>query len=422
MSPEALLATWARELRWKDVPVEVQERVENLLLDTIASSFAGRELALVARAEAAAEAFAGTSAASAVFVDAYRITSATICDVYRPGLCHVTPVVVPPLFALARKRGSSRDDLLAALTVGLELVPRLCRGLSYPELRRRGWHTPGVVGPIGAAAAAARLVGADPLQAMAHAAAQSAGTFVSLGTEAVKFNQARGAVAGLLATLAAEAGLEASSAWLTGSDGGLAASYGDGHVRQELTTGLGRDWELLRISLRRWPAASSVQSLIDAVLELAARRVEAGDVRALSISLAPAAYEVSGERLWTDTLGAMQSARWVAAATLHDRDWWLESSGPGRTGDPTVGRFASERVTVAADGALAGAALRLEVALASGDTLSLVRQTAPGDPDQPLSRDQIEAKLRRAAPGRAEDVLAELASDDPAKLLAVVSR
>lgn len=417
MSPEGALATWARELRWEDVPAPVQMRVEDLLLDAVASSFAGRDLALVARAETAAKAFAGASPAAAVFVDAYRITAATICDVYRPGLCHVTPVVVPPLLAVARERGSSREELLAALTVGVELVPRLCGGLSYAELRRNGWHSPGVVGPVGAAAAVARLLGADPLHAMAHGAAQSAGTFVSLGTEGVKFNQARGAVSGLLAALVAEAGLEASSLWLTGTDGGLAAAYGDGHVRDELSAGLGSRWELLQISLRRWPAASSAQSMIDAVLELAGRGVRPDDVRRLTVTLAPQAYGVSGDRSWADTLGAMQSAQWIAATTLTDHDWWLESSSPERIGDVLLGQFASEKVAVEADETLEGAALRLEVGLTSGESFSLVRDTAPGDPDQPLSREELEAKLRRAAPDRADDLLAALNDDDPAVLL-----
>jgi hypothetical protein len=36
-----------------------------------------------------------TSLAGAVGLNAFQITVNTMCDVYRPGLCHITPEVVP---------------------------------------------------------------------------------------------------------------------------------------------------------------------------------------------------------------------------------------------------------------------------------------------------------------------------------------
>ena len=202
---EVALAEWVSALDWESVPPRVQDTVTNMLLDAVASSVAGRTQGLVSRATGVASSFAGDgSPAARAFVDAYATTSATLCDVYRPGLCHVTPVVVPVLLALTDERDVSGPQFLAALTVGLEVTVRLSQALGYPAMRERGWHSPGVVGTVGAAAAGARLMGLDAERcghAMAHGAAQAAGTFAGLGTEAVKFNQARGATAGLLAAL-----------------------------------------------------------------------------------------------------------------------------------------------------------------------------------------------------------------------------
>ncbi len=393
MSIEREIAEWAASLEWEELPGGSRERVETVHLDALASGFAGATQQLAGRAARVASRFAADSDAALTFARAYEITAATLCDVYRPGLCHVTPVVLPPLEALTE--GRSNEDFLAAFTVGLEVTTRLCLALDYPSLRERGWHSPGVAGPVGAAAAVARLLRLDAdgmLNAMAHGAAQSAGTFAALGTEAVKFNQARAATAGLLAGLAAEAGLAASPFWLTAEDGGMVHSYVDGGAPEELVRELGTRWELEQISLRRWPAASSVQSLIEVCLEL---DVNPQEIAALEVELSPRAYEVSGDRGWETPLAAQQSARWVAACTLLDGDWWLEHSAHERLSDTRVASLA-ERISVAASPDVTGGGVRVRVRRTNGEELLDARAGASGDPDRPLSRADVEAKLARA--------------------------
>jgi 2-methylcitrate dehydratase PrpD len=358
--------------------------------------------------------------AGTAFLAGYAITSATACDVYRPGLCHVTPVTVPPLLTLAEDGDRGVYD---ALTVGLELTTRLLVALNYPKLRGRGWHAPGVAGPVGGAAAAARLLRLDAAgvaNAMAHGALQSAGTFAALGTEGVKFTQARAAVASLLAALMARSGVAASPAWLTAGDGGLASTYTEDARPELLLDELGERWELSRISLRRWPAASSVQSLIDVCLRAG---VDAADVRSLQVQLGPAAFEVSGDRLWRTPLEAQQSARWVAAAVLTDGDWWLEHCEQARLGDRRIDALA-RRVEVVAAPELAAAAVRTRIELGDGTVVEDGRDTAPGDPDEPLTREQIEGKLRRAARSAgldADEILAAVDGCEFAKLAGLLS-
>lgn len=380
---EREVAVWAASFRRGDGP---RDAVDLMYLDALASGAAGLTTELVRDVRPLATALGGE--VGTTFLAAYAITSATVCDVYRPGMCHVTPVVVPPLLALSSERD---DDFFAALTVGLELTTRLCVALNYPALRARGWHTPGVAGTIGAAAAAARLLRLDAdatRDAMAFGALQAAGTWAALGTEAVKFNQARGAVAGLLAALTARAGLHASDAWLTAPDGGLASTYTDDADPSALTDGLGERWELEQISLRRWPAASSVQSLIDVCSGL-------DEVETLRIELAPAAYQVSGDRPWRTPLEAMQSARWVAACVLTDRDWWLEHSST-RLGDSALDARARQ-IDVISNPALGPSAVRVAGTHTDGAPFAAERDAAPGDPERQLTREQVDEKLHRAA-------------------------
>jgi 2-methylcitrate dehydratase PrpD len=395
---ETTFAEWSSKLRWDSLPSGIQARVVDIVLDAAASGLAGRTQGLVGQITPVMRAFAGErSAAARAFVNAYAITSATLCDVYRPALCHVTPVVIPPLVAVAEDDDTTGRELLAAVAVGLETTVRLAQALDYPALRKRGWHSPGVVGTVGAAAAVARLLRLDATRsrnAMAHGAAQAAGTFSSLGTEGVKFNQARGAVAGLLAGRMGEAGLASAASWLTDPDGGMASAYAEGGDPDALTKDLDEHWELTNISLRRWPAASSVQSLIEVCLELDVPR---DNIERVEIELGADAYKVSGDRGWDVPLAAQQSARWVAAAVIHDRDWWLEQSWPARITDSEVGSFAAERIHVTSVDNLGQAGVRVHVQLSDGSRIALERKNAPGDPERPLTAAQIDAKTERAA-------------------------
>ena len=123
-------------------------------------------------------------------------------------------VVVPPALAIAERNGASGRALISAVAAGLETTVRVGLGTKYPAFRARGWHSPGVIGPFGGAAAAGKLLGLDAERqrnAFGLAGSQSAGTFAQWGTPTIKFHQSRGALSGLLAALLAEQGFTAST-------------------------------------------------------------------------------------------------------------------------------------------------------------------------------------------------------------------
>src|SRR5918996_72442 len=101
------------------------------------------------------------SLAGATLANGYKTPAVTVCDIHRPTLCHVTPEVVPPALAVAEQRDLGGRDLLVAIAAGLETVVRVGAGMRYPSMRARGWHSPGVIGPFGGAAAVGSLLGLD---------------------------------------------------------------------------------------------------------------------------------------------------------------------------------------------------------------------------------------------------------------------
>jgi 2-methylcitrate dehydratase PrpD len=402
---DAELGRFAAGLAWRDLPSATRARVLEIWVDAVANAIAGRRAATTHTVEHLARTLAGPGEATVVgggtasmtgaaLVNGLQITAFTMCDVYRPALCHVTPEVLPALLAVAEQRGTSGEQLMAALAVGLEVTVRLGRGIDYPRFRGYGWHAPGVIGTIGAAAAAARLLGLDDAgvgRAVGLGVSQAGGTFAALGTPAVKFHQARGAVSGLWAALFAAEGLGGSDRAISHPDGGLLCAFAGGGDPEAIVDGLGQRWELEQISLRRWPAASSLQSLVACLL--AADDDGWDGVANVEVALPRTSYEMCAEMGWDDELSAMQSARFVTAAVLRERRCWIDLFDHTHRTDPELARFARDKVSVRRDPDLAASGAEIAVLRTGRPPVTARWETVPGEPTDPLPRALIRDKL-----------------------------
>src|SRR5690349_24508722 len=247
------LAEFSAALSYDAIPPHVREHCRNVLLDTIACAVAGHQGEETGQIAALAGGLAQShetsviggdrlSLAGATLLNGYLVTAVTMCDIHRATLTHVTPEVVPPALAIAERDNTSGRDLLVALAAGLEVTTRVGLGLDYPEFRKRGWHGPGVIGPVGAAAAVGKLIGLDGermAKAYALAGSQAAGTFAAWGTPTVKFHQCRGALSGLMAALLAQQNFVATREFLSATDGGLYKTYAAGAKAESAIADIG---------------------------------------------------------------------------------------------------------------------------------------------------------------------------------------
>jgi 2-methylcitrate dehydratase PrpD len=414
VTPTAELARFVATLGYDDIPPPVRERVKDFILDAIASALAGNHGDEVKQIRALAQALGHSAEASviggdrlslagATLLNAYLVTAVTVCDVHRPTLYHTTPEVVPPALAIAERDGASGKALLLAVAAGLETSVRIALATNYAAFRARGWHSPGVVGPFGGAAALGKLLALDPEQqrnAFGLAGSQSAGTFAHWGTPTIKFHQCRGALSGLMAGLLAQQGFRASAEILAHPDGGLFNAYSDGGKPETVTADLGKRWMLEGIALRIWPAASSIQTAMTGLLALMQKHdLRPDNVDEIRVGLSKTVYDMHGNLPWNDKFKALLSAPYVMSILLHDRRCWLQQFEPRRYGDPAVDRFTRERVKVVLEPSIQGTAAVVAVRTTAGATLTDRRECAKGDPDDPLSRAEIREKLHVAAEG-----------------------
>ncbi len=312
MSSEAteILAGFAANLKYEDLPDRVKDHSKTLLLDALACAVAGRHGEETGQVHALAAALGQSgessviggdhpSLAGATVLNGFLITAVTMCDAHRPTMTHFTPEVVPPALAIAERDDLDGRDLLVALTAGFEVTPRIGIGGDWPTMRAKGWHGPGIFGPFGAAAAVGRLRGFDT-QTMARAfglaGSQAAGTFAAWGTPTVKFHQCRGALSGLMAALLAEQKFVATEHFLTEKDGGLYNAYSNGGKPELATAELGRRWELEQIALRLWPSAASTQGMYTALFDLIEKyKIDPKTVQKVRIGLSQPVFDLHGK-------------------------------------------------------------------------------------------------------------------------------
>ena len=225
------------------------------------------------RATVAQAALIGTGAAHALDFDDYAYSN------------HVSALLVPALLAEAERCGARGSDLMEAYIAGYEVWGTVMK--SEPDhLHSKGWHPTGVFGPIGVAAALARLRGLTKAQtrnALGLAAASGGGVMDNFGTQAKPWQGARAAEAGVVAVELALVGIDAGPHAIDGDGGLLAALSPNGRAcRDNTVAALDGKWlsEREGLNIKPHPTVGASQRSIDAALQL--RRRHAPDTSAIA--------------------------------------------------------------------------------------------------------------------------------------------
>lgn len=163
------------------------------------------------------------NAADAACLNASLITARGQNDTH-PGINgHIGCVVIPAVLALAEERNARAADVLAALTAGYEILPRIA-GSAVGDIVARGFRGTSVFAVFGAAAACARvlrLTEDETSNAISIATNYCAGLVqcYAEGTMEWQIQVAEAARAGVISALMAEQGVVAATGALEGEKG-----------------------------------------------------------------------------------------------------------------------------------------------------------------------------------------------------------
>ena len=332
-------------------------------------------------------------------------------DNYHPMAGHATAVLAPAIFALAESRRVPGAAALDAYIVGLEALALVGNGVNLVHYER-GWHSTSTLGPFGAAAACARLLGLDKegvTAALSLAFSMASGSKLQFGTTAKPLHAGLAAQHGVMAAMLAASGVAGVAEPLEGAWGfrDLFAGAGSPGYRPR---GIGKPLAIERYGLKAkiHPCCASVHTAVDALLFLKEKyRFDAGEVERIDVLVNRVSYDnlrYPDPKTDTEARFSMQWA--IALALLQDRlrlaDFtpaalkrrelraWLprirmRHTQPGNA-HPSMENGREPALTT--------------VLLKNGKKLSRYAQRPRGTLQIPLSAKEVDQKFEDCAPGR----------------------
>jgi 2-methylcitrate dehydratase PrpD len=420
--PTRHVAEFVAGLRFEALPDTVVAQACNVLLDTLGCALGAwrddpqkadiaRTLALSFAARPVASVWGGAGARSdpalAALANGALANAADFDDTHKRALIHTGSVIVPPTLALAEEVALDGASVIAAIVAGYEVAVRV--GMAVMPTHYRFWHSTATNGTFGATASAARALGldADRTQAaLGFAGTQAAGlnAFFTSGDFTKSLHPGKAGFNGVLSARLAALGATSPPAILEHEKGYLNAFSSEPNLAA-LTEGLGRTWEILENGFKFFPSVLASHAAIQATLDVVTKH----DVRAADIaSITNETYETVKTHFSAKAVGTSMAARvsvpyCIAVAAL-DREVGQAQFTLERVAAPDVGDLLArtEIVPVPELTALYPQKFpaRVTVTLRNGRQLTATRLFPKGDPQEPLSASEIEAKFLENASGR----------------------
>ena len=405
------LSEFIVSLRAADLPPEVLHGARRCIIDWFAATIPG---GIVPPATMLAEAFgdeldrgramllpSGRRAAPglAALINGAAAHVLEFDDIFRDAIYHPGAPVISAALAMAQSEGADGARFLGAVVAGYEISTRI--GVAMLPAHYDFWHPTGTVGCLGAAAAAASILGLDPVRtahALANAADMAAGLQQAFRSDSMAkpFHTGRAAECGTLVARAAACGVTGASGMLDG-DRGFGAAMSRDVDWSKATEGLGTRYNITAMSQKNHACCGHVFAAVDATLALMAEvGLSAGEVARIAVGTYGTALEVAGfpdPRTAFEAKFSLAYCVSVAAVTGRVR---LAAFAPERLADPAI-RAMMKRVEIAVDPEADAGFPNHRIAVVEIETTDGTRHarratTRKGDPDNPLSDEELADK------------------------------
>lgn len=244
-------------------------------------------------------------AAQAAFTNGVLAHSLDYDDTHLPSVLHPSASIVPAALAVAETVRADGRATIAAIAAGLEVCVRVgmagydrqARNSTYFE---HGQHATSIAGTLGAAAAAASLLGLG-----ADGVVNAIGIAASMASGVIEANRTGGTVKRIHCGWAAHSGIAAAQLaahGITGPPTVLEGRFGFFQAwlhgvfdSSAVSAGLGADWSSRNIFFKPYPANHFVHAAIDAAIALRQRGVTPEDVASAVLGVAAPTVRTVGE-------------------------------------------------------------------------------------------------------------------------------
>jgi len=411
-----LLARYAVNLRYRDIPPEVMSRAKDCLLDTITVALYGSTKPWSQNVVQYVKAL-GLAGHSTVLGDSRRapahlaaLANGTMAhafeldNVRQPGAgVHPGATAFLPALAAAEVQRADGKAFLTAFVAACEIMSRI--GVAAGNsLEKRGFHAPGLTGTFGAAAAAGRLLGLDEnkmVHALGIAGSYSGGLMefsrCQEGAMIKRLHLGKAAEGGVTAASLARRGFAGPESVLEG-EFGFCRAFSDSPNLSRLTHRLGREFESLNICIKRYACHINAHAPIEALQKLAQQNgFDPRDIR--EIVVAGIEKLVTHHAIYQpkDIMAAQYSIPFCVALSLYYDPKDPESFAEKRIAEDKI-LTAMRRVRLRVDPEIEekgwDRAARVTLLLKDGRRPSALVVHFKGTPHNPMSQSELEEKAR----------------------------
>jgi 2-methylcitrate dehydratase PrpD len=317
------------------------------------------------------------------------------------GCGHSGAVVTPALCALAGRHAFSGKEAITALVAGYDLAARTLEGAGgYRPVNDLGWHSTGICGSFGAAAASAKLLKLDAEQfadALGVAGTFTGGiwAFLADGAMTKRFHPGKASENGLSAALLAQAGMTGPRKVLEADWGGFYSTYAKGIATPEATlVGLGKEFRIARSGMKPYACCRGLHACQDALLELMPELGISSEQIAGMVVHGNDQYRLQFDRVEVDNmLEAQFSIQYALAVGAVSGRGTLDQFSPLRTREPEVQRIMRATKVLADRTVKPGEYPPLELVTSDGRRVERHIKFAKGAPERPLTDDELSIKV-----------------------------
>ena len=346
-------------------------------------------------------------ARAAAFMNGTISHIAEFDDIFRDGAYHPACPTISAALALAESQNTSVENLLASIIIGYEVSTRISKVIQPSHYQY--FHTTGTVGVFGAAAACAHLLQLNASQACDALA--TAGTFASGLQQAFRsdsmtkpMHPGHAAEVGLNAALLAQAGMTGTPDLLEG-EAGFGAALCENPRWNELLIGLGSNWNIEQITFKNHGCCGHNFPAIDAVSHLLNEHaIEADQIKKIRVGGYKATAEVCHYIHPETPFEAKFSLTYTVSARIilgrvRERAF-LENA----LNNPQI-RAMEEKIQLSIDPECAAKfplhrSAKVEIEMKDGTVFKHHQLTRHGDPDEPLSDQELVDKFLELAEPR----------------------
>jgi len=331
-------------------------------------------------------------------------------DLHRASIVHPAAPVIPAALAVAEREDASGLDFLTAVVLGYEIAIRI--GEAVGKSHYRFWHNTSTCGAFGAAAAAGWLLGLTAEQmvwALGNAGTMAAGLweFNADGAMSKHLHAGRAAASGVLSANLARNGFTGARRILEGERGFFAATSRDAEPAR-VTSGLAHgmsDYRISGVSIKPYASCRHTHSAIDAALLVrthigfAPEKIDGVEVQTYQAALA-----LTDNSAPSHPYAAKFSMQYCVASALWRGSVSLSDFHPAAINDPgvcaLVRRVHLKHSTRIEQRYPTTWPARVTVKLEDGQVLTETVSFPKGDPENPLSWDELESKFCKLVSGK----------------------